>query len=323
MEIGREVIRTPYDAPFGYEPEWRYLVARAAVESDSHVVLPPDEALRAQVTYLRHALDGGVGRRYNVMGMVRGDTTRRAQHLANAIYQYRDENCFKHKLDALLLCPELNLQQLSQLTGQDPEVLLAYSRTFFDVRDAQFAVSLSPWMRDFFTYGGRVANPDPNDATTYWKALSLSGGYKVLLTSWGWRLPGNELPESDINLMVFRNLLINLDKRIRDGKLDGKASMDMLGRMKELIDDMRARGVISADGAGGDTETSVVLKLLYDLRPIPVKVDQAQSEELYGTAVQQKLAAIKSKVTGGKSSDPSLPNNNSVSAQLATMSDKS
>lgn len=298
MDIGSFETVTPFEQAHRYDADWRSTVAMASVAHPDEAPrdVRSDKYLREQMKFLRNDTVPQNTRRRLLFTSTSGRQSptqlmRKAIETANDINSLDGDLQLKAKLDALLLCEDLDYNEISTYTGLGCEVIDAYENLFFNVREDGKLI-LGMWLREHFALGtSEVDYADPSDAPLYWRTLAMTAGSKVLLAKWGW-LPPDQLPEAEVNLVVFRNLLLNLDHRIRYGKIDAKSSMDMLGRMKDLIDDMRARGVISSNDS--NSEVSMIFKLLQETAPVPPVPTDTQLENKVED-VRSKLAGIAAK----------------------------
>lgn len=301
MNIGSHEAITPFEHAHRYDADWRFTIAMGSVACPEEAPrdIRADKYLREQVKFLRQdeaPITTAPQRRLLFTKVTPTSTPsrtlRKAIEVANDIHSMRDGVVLKDKLDALLLCEDLDYNEISMYTNLDREAIEAYENIFFNVRNDEGKLILGMWLREHFALGESASEyADPADAPLYWRTLAMTAGSKVLLAKWGW-LPPDQLPEAEVNLVVFRNLLLNLDHRIRYGKIDAKSSMDMLGRMKELVDDMRARGVISSNDS--NSEVSMIFKLLQETAPVPPVPTDKQLENKVDD-VQGKLNAIAAK----------------------------
>lgn len=303
MDIGNASFTTPFERPFAYDADWRHQLSLACAAEKIQSPISRDRWVTADLHYLSSM---------RTPGLLTARGTDADVRAVNEIYQTRNSVCLKDKLDALLLCEGLTIPVIATLTGLSQNQVTAYERIFFNVRDDKGRLCISMWAREYFVHGGNVPDNDAamGDRPLYWRTLALTGGHKPLLAAWGW-LPPHELPEAEVNLMVFRNLLINLDWRIRYGKIDAKSCMDMLGRMKEIVDDMRSRGVIAGTG-DASSEVSAVFKLLYEVRPKAPVVTEKLLEK-YDSDLQVSLAAIQERFAKAGNSGGSPSRSSSAS----------
>jgi len=317
VEIAEQTVDTPYDSPFGYDASWRNELAKLCVEDER--TRPPiigDVYLAQQLKYLREVTSEKFSGYYGVMPLrKRKRIDKYAVHQANRIYMTRDEMCLKDKLDALLLCPELPMQKIAKDIGIRVEVVKAYERIFFNVRDEDGIMNLSQWLKEYFTHSGDIEFLDPGDKPLYWRTLATTTGWKMLYYQWGWQLPGNEIPEAEAVMDNYRLMMGDLHKRVLYNKIDSKALVDMMRGMHEKIDDMRGQGLIAG---GGDTESevSMIFKLLYATRPSPTPPTVEQLEEKEAD-VQLKIAQIRDKFSKGAKEEGKPSTEDYIATQMA------
>jgi hypothetical protein len=245
--------------------------------------------------------------------------SRLAYFQANDIYRSAGtgQSLLKDRLEALLLCAELEYKQIGTLIGMSSDTVKVYEKLFYNVRDEEGTILTAPWLREYFAKQGAQDPVEGGDTGSYCKLLALEGGHRVLCSAWGWdaRVIGDsgDFPEKETIMMTLRQLTRDLDKRVRFGNLDPRSLVQLFGEFRGYLGDMRERGVIS-DGTVID-EDDVMFKFLDLLQPKMRELDEEAMLAKQGE-LTSKIRMIKET---DRTSDQSHTNTlNDIGSQLGS-----
>ena len=296
MEIKGQVIRTPFDSPFAYDPGWRHAIAKQVVALGlSHYELDYDPYITWQIDFLRAVKAKQLPRFEALLG--RGNTSiseHKAVVLCHQLYDSAGRNCSKDKADALLLCPELTLPQIAKHMGQhiSPLVMKVYERLHFNIRDEEGAVLEAPWTKEYFATRGQEQIA-PRDASAYWKVLAFEGGHRLLFSEWGWNILPAEESEREQHMALVRGVFVRIERALRFGGMGNRDLVQLYGYLQAKTADLRGDGLFSGRGtlneAGG---ISFMLEFLQAAAALPIPPDNQRLLEKV-PAVEQTLSIVK------------------------------
>lgn len=170
MDNPIEVI-TPYDDPY-FHPDWRIrLATRLAAEPGKRPLTAiKDEWIRHAVKCMK-AKDGGHS------GTGKGQTLfRRLARWASGGTNER----VGHVIEALLLT-DAPMSAIAEDIGCSVDDVWAYELLYFNVRDSQGSMKLSPAQRTFFATEGVFKAATARPEHLMWRRVAVSAGYRALL----------------------------------------------------------------------------------------------------------------------------------------------
>ena len=227
MNVCDHEIVTPKDSPWAFDPAWRHLCAKALTQdrpqdkgkTPFHAI-STDGYVRVQCQLLR-----GVKKGHKPLLQ---STLVRSAETAFRIFTAPGDGSIKSRLEALLLCSELDMRALADLLSLPHQTILAYERIYYNVRDDLGMVTASPWLREFFATQGRSLGDDESvvDPATYWKLLAFEGGYRLLAQNWKWPMVEGIAPERSHDELK-KSVVLELERRVRTGNL-GSTNLVML-----------------------------------------------------------------------------------------------
>ena len=275
MIIGgtRDVI-SPSESPYAYSAEWRHEAACALKETGDICSLLADDDVFAQMKYLTMMEDRELEGWDETLLSDKSDTGQmRAIVEANNLYSSPGTSYTKDRIEALLLCPELDYTLIARAFGVAPESIEMYQKLFYNIRDDDGKLF---GRKGFLIYcalkGAQVFLPTadiPATNTCYWRVLAFEGGYKPLYSIWGWT-NDEELPEpsiSDMAVDMLRNVYRHLDRTLRfNPHLDIKAIAQILSTLSEQLAELRKEGILSDKEVV--TEKSMILQFIGLFQPV-------------------------------------------------------
>lgn len=291
MDVVNYTIRTPFDYPHTYDVNWRHEVAMRLDDiREEGTPCPMDDMIRKQARYLKEMEDPNLAAMIEFSTFSKRSKTNMRSHLhhANTIYRASGRNSLevlKDRIEALLLCAELNYAQIAKYLSIKEPVVRIYERLFYHVRDDEGSIFPSPWLREYFATQGAEHNEEGQDGA-YWKTIAVQGGFRVLYQMWGWTSEsvedGEDFPEKDAAMMMMRNLVRSMDRRVRFDNLDPRSLVQFYDSFQNSLKDMRERGLIQSESVA--TDDDVAFHFLSLLRPKMRELDEetmlAKQEEL-------------------------------------------
>lgn len=276
-------IRTPEEYPWGYSLDWRHSVA---ISGESRYAR--DEWVTKQAQFMR-------SQALALRPLVRlGNADQKSVEHANRIYTATQPDLLvaRHKMEALLLCPELTQANIARAMDLPTRSVQAYERIFFNVRDAAGCVLSSPWLNEYFASKGfnpaRGRTPE-----IHWKRIAFESGHKMLFSIWGWKIPGETtvgMPESEFYMSMFRELFSNLYDRVCNQGLDGRSSVDLLKELGARFADLRDRGILSEEE--DISENAVLGRILHLMSPDMAELDSSRTNAIQ-LELESKIGSIK------------------------------
>jgi hypothetical protein len=311
MEINGHNVNTPMDHPWDFDPDWRNEIAKCIV--DGSVIGHPcshDEYISWQVEFLRAVgdPDTGVFARYESLPFNKRAVCpeRRAVLMSHKLYNSTGEHCLRDKVDAMLLCPELSINDIanvlsSQRAHADPFDLQVYEKLYFNIRDDHGKVDEGCWLRELFATRGQTTIAR-QDLTTYWRVLAFQGGHRLLFSRWQWPAVSLEESEAERRLAMTRNSFCALEERTRFGDINNRDLVALYGHLQNEMLELRKQGFIGGDGVGISGEGSLLLEILQSAAPKMILPDPSKLAEKE-QAVKDKIELVKKTVRshGGES----------------------
>jgi hypothetical protein len=312
MEINGHNIKTPMDHPWDFDPDWRNDIAKSLV--DGSVIGHPcgsDEYINWQISFLRAVKDpdNGVLNRYECIpfGKSTACPERRAVLMAHRLHNSCGAHCLRDKVDAMLLCPELTINDIagvlsSQKTHADPFDLQVYEKLYFNIRDEVGKVDTGCWLRELFATGGQATAIGRQDLTTYWRVLAFQGGHRLLFSRWQWPVITLEETEAERRLALARNSFCALEERTRFDDINNRDLVALYGHLQTETMELRKQGLLGGEGVSSSGEMGLLMEILQAAAPralIPDESKLAQKEK----AVKDKIELVKKTVRshGGES----------------------
>lgn len=285
MIIGAIEVITPQDKAYAYDMSWRHEIAKALkVFKDPNKFLADDWIFK-QVQYLK-ALDD------ECIEACLDDSSEGMFYdtaIANKLYQSSSSDHSKERIEALLLCPELDYETIGKEMNVPPEAVCTFEKLFFNVRDSKGKLVASTGLLMYAALKGAVAF----DGTArkdesypgHWRIVAFEGGYKPLYAIWGWKFKSDKLPgftPADFTIDMMRNAYRHIDKVLRfNERIDVKALAQILTTLSQQFADLRREGILSEDDKINVNNLAFdMLKLLAPERVIESDVERnlAQGE---------------------------------------------
>lgn len=312
MDFNGNKIKTPKDHPWDFDPDWRNEIAKGVV--DTGAISHPygsDEYIRWQVQFLKavNSDDERPLSRYD-RTLYRGteQPEHRAVVRAHQLYNSSGASCMRDKVDAMLLCPELSLEDIvnvlsSQNMSSDPLDLQVYEKLYFNIRDDAGKVDAGCWLREWFASRGQMQILR-QDLPAYWRVLAFQGGHKLLFSIWRWPAINIEEADKEQHMSLMRNTFCELEARTRFGDINNRDLVALYGHLQNQVLEMRKVGLLGGDTATGEGDLGAFVELLQAAGPEPIVPDQSKLAEKE-PEVAQKLDMVKrtTRTHGGGSSD--------------------
>lgn len=303
MIIGTVEIRTPQEYPWSYDADWRHKLCVARRESDvlPLIPIPNDMIMQYQARYLAEVEEEEFDDRATRLMMTPGPNKYKAIIRANRIYGSTGQSLIKNRIEAMLLCPELNFELIAEALNTSMEDIQAYERLFFNARDNEGKLITSIGVREYLALRGGQDVQSPADTDMYHRKVAFEGGAKALYNMWAWHDPTGRiettLNEVDMYRMVMPHIYKLLDQRLRfDVAVDGRTLALLVDSTRAAFADLRRSGMLSDSDSVGSEEFS--LQLLKLMQPQMVVPDEAA----LGRRTAQlgdKLESIKQSTTSG------------------------
>ena len=314
MEINGHNVKTPMDHPWDFDPDWRNELAKCTVDGAmiGHLC-GHDEYISWQVEFLRAVSDpdNGVLKRYEDLPFnKRGSCPeRRAVLMAHKLYNSTGAHCLRDKVDAMLLCPELSINDIanvlsSQRAHADPFDLQVYEKLYFNIRDEHGKVDEGCWLRELFATNG-IPVLARQDLTTYWRVLAFQGGHRLLFSRWEWPVTTLQDTEAERRLALTRNAFCALEERTRFGDINNRDLVALYGHLQTEMMELRKQGLIGGTGVGVEGEMSLLLEILQAAGPKMILPDASKLAEKE-QAVKDKVELVKKTVRSHDGQSDSL-----------------
>jgi hypothetical protein len=326
MEINGHTIKTPRDHPWDFDPDWRNEIAKRMV-SDELTAHPCgyDEYIAWQVEFLNavNSDDERVLAYYDSVPF-NGNMDcpdRRAVLMAHRLFNSNGSHCLCDKIDAMLLCPELTINDIANVLSSrrahaDPFDIQVYERLYFNIRDDAGKVDEGCWLRELFATRGQTTIAR-QDLTTYWRVLAFQGGHRLLFARWQWPAITLEESESERRLALARNSFCALEERTRFGDINNRDLVALYGHLQAETMELRKHGLLGGSQVTSGGEMGLFLEMLQAAAPVPIAPDASKLAEKEA-AVAQKLDLVKTTVRSHGGATSSSLDEMSVKLDAAT-----
>lgn len=173
MNTESQTIITPFEDPF-FRPDWRHQLA-AQLATDPKLKHAAMEALRDE--WVR------AGARYLRKQQQQPAVPAPSRVHFDLVYRWglEGDNRQVGRLAEALLLTEAPLRAIAEDLGCGAEDIHAYERMFFNVRDADGAMVLSPAQRTYFAGEGSFMPTTTRPEHLMWRRMAVSAGYKALV----------------------------------------------------------------------------------------------------------------------------------------------
>ena len=289
MDYGSIKIVTPYDNPVQFDPDWRNALATAAVDYPKARVDPlyqqylNDPWVKRQIEYLRLVRRGrALSKRHNAL------------RLASTWYQGSEIRDVKMRIEPLLLTAATYGTICEDIGGGmvPTEVFEAYEKLYFNVRDAEGALTKSCQLRQFFALPEGTINRD-TPVEKLWKMVGALMGYDTLVTMWLW---------GDASGLTSRSseYMLNEMWRVAQSRLFMHIFSDRVGHesLAKLLSAFTSQAKMlhdSSSGTGQQFDTAkALMTLLSHTRPTVIGAAAVVD------SVPDLTAAIKAKLSAQK-----------------------
>lgn len=281
MQIGQTEVLTPYDCHWGYDPSWRHDAARLV--GNEHPTWF-DPWIRLQRDYLTRSANQGLGGSGPLIPLSEAGkkSERYGLYEANQVFDSigADNRLVKDRLEALLLCPELNLDRIGELSGfKSLHTTKIYERLFFNIRDDKGLMMPSPMLREYFARRGHTDN-NFADTSLHWKVLAVEEGAEVLFSLWSWKGYGidGDFRDKAFYMALFRSTFKDIDRRVRMGDLDGKSLIQLAQELGNRLAELQDRGILSA--GEGTSSVTLIQDILTIIAPVMQLPDEGKLAEM-------------------------------------------
>ena len=317
MIIGGAEVRTPVTNPSEYDPYWRHTLAKVsdAEFRAARINIPQDELTRLQRRYLSVAGTPEFERTTAIMMYTRpGDSMEKSVVVANQVFGSTGRSQMKDRVEAMLLCPEIQYSHLARAFNMTEHQARVYEKLFFNVRDEKGMLLPSIGLLSYMAFRGADGPGSAVDSPGHWKAVALDHGARSLLTQWRWRdrLLAEQLNYLDIQAELMPMIYRNMEKRLRFEMVDNKSLSEIYGNIIRQLAELQRDGILSSsDKVGIDTLFSKVLQMAGNPRRMtPDEAQQMRSQ----LALEGKRKMIAESATSGvKVAEDSL---NNITRQL-------
>jgi len=311
MIINDIEVRTPMDFPWGYDGSWRHDLARIlAAEEVQEVPVPRDDSINAQLHYLKGVKDEGFENR--ILCIINDRTLQshplRSTVLANRLYGSTGQSAVKEKVEALLLCPEVDYAFIARHFNMDVKDIETFEKLFFNVRNPDGSLIGSRGVWEYFVLKGAHELTSSADVGAYWRTLAFEGGAPQLLAKWGWP-PDNDIQTFDYIDMYksqVRNVFRTMDKRLRfDQGMDARSIVQMFGDIGNRFAELHSSGKVTGEDTI-PTISAIMHAVLKGSAPKPAELTEATTARHEAILANKLLNVKASKEVGIKEAVKSL-----------------
>ena len=287
-------IQTPQDNPWGYDVDWRHQLAKVISSGEVDTQIPMDSYIAMQAQYLKSIEESGYERMSQLV-LAGPQTQRRSVIVANRLYATLGENFTKDKIEALLLCPDIDYDFISRHFNMHTDDIEMYEKLFFNVRDEEGELMASRGLWEFFALQGAADLTGPNDSSAYWRKLAFEGGSKLLFATWGWP-PDDEISGFnyiDMYESQIRNIFKTIDKRLRfDIGIDGKSVAQIFSDIGNRFAELQESGKLTSDSDIPSSVNALLQKFVEAAAPT-MAAPSEESERRHSEALERKRESIR------------------------------
>jgi len=298
MQFATIDIKTPFDSPINYEPNWRFSVASALSTTVNTKIIPgeivKDNIIIETSRYLKYIKLNGVG----IPEIYKN------YHTVTLWYEDNEPQAIKFYIEALLLTDRTYCGIADDMDISEDLVKL-YEKLFFNIRDKNGKLIKTHPLKMHFAFGDFASVEDiqaqRNKSNFYaepieWKVAAVQYGYPMLSAIWGLNKE-NTIEEAELqyyktSLEISRELSL---KRMMRGSI---SNFDINSAHNNYINFMRLKHDIEEDrknlSPGGNSGTIDIfgLKLLQMMAPKMIEsVLTVEELEIQDKILQQKLLA--------------------------------
>jgi hypothetical protein len=304
-------LKTPVESPYYFNPDWRHRVAMY-MHSQSATGGPlrpwpayPDEYIRHQLEALKVSSSASQVL-YNTYrtalrhgASLSGMPVIAAQ--ANEIFMQEDNGGLRTKLETLLLCPDLTIEEVAGNMSMDKFIVEYYNKVFYNIRNDEGQVREGRWISEFFITSGTTAHIPAHslqdDPASYFKHLAFSGHSAMVFLEWNWPMP--KLPEVEMTQQIFRNTYNQVQQRTLSGNMSSKEMVALWGGLQDAMAGFRDQGLIEGNDALGQSEMLEIILEAMAPRPVTPSTEKMESKD---AELKAKLEAVRQHSTDNRTS---------------------
>ena len=310
MIENEKAISTPVDNVHYYDIDWRSKIAQEYVHEYEPTLWLTDSFIYEQVNYLEAMSEPEIAELITdslISESAEFEALFGPILKANSIYSsIGSEYSFKHRIEALLLCPETDYQFIGNLFCINGEVIETFEKLFYNIRDNKGKLLPQRGILEHFaTFGAAITHK--TDQPTLWRLIAVRGGAAELLRFWGWDIAAegivSNIDDKQVALSSLRFIYTSVLDRILRNTLDSKSFVQLLSDLNSKITDLRDKGLLSDQEEV--TEDSLLIKIVQLTAPKLITFDEDAKRELEDK-LEHKLDIVKKGGLGGGKKETAL-----------------
>lgn len=196
-------VRTPYDDPLQYEPDWRYQIAKAWA-ANPYLLLPPELENDVYILNLKNYLIQSNLAENDFFV----DPNLKSFRILLSWYSNTQDQSPKNYIEALLLT-NADYKIISEdMSGGKiiPDVFKLYEKLFFNVRDDNGDLTRSCYLRSYMAMPNAAIVTQITPEPILWRVVATQFGYFGLVRLWRWRDFHGQIEDAGILIRDLFNM---------------------------------------------------------------------------------------------------------------------